>query len=321
MEKRHPNHPGELSSDSRAAETQRCSDELHARARAIELLQDAGVPFVVGGAYAYCAYTGIYRDTKDLDLFPRKRDALRALTVLAKDGWRTERTDEVWLYKAFKGEYFVDFIFSSGNGVAEVDDEWFTHAKWADVFGHRVRIAPAEEMIWSKAFVLERERFDGADVLHLIKFAGREMDWARVLRRFDRYWEVLLAQLMLFRYAYPGERSAVPDWVMSELLARTQSTVDEGDWPFKICRGNLLSKVNFRLDIDEWGNIDGRAWDEAERERVAAEDVRDQGSELKGAAGGRGRFSLSGSRARPLQADDQAGQREGRSAAELRRPH
>ena len=79
----------------------------------------AGVPFVVGGAYAYATYTGIYRDTKDLDLFPRKRDAVRALEVLEKDGWRTERTDEVWLYKAFKGEYFVDFIFSSGNGVAD----------------------------------------------------------------------------------------------------------------------------------------------------------------------------------------------------------
>src|SRR6185295_1831753 len=104
-------------------------------ARAIEVLTRAGVPFVVGGAYAYFAYTGIYRDTKDLDLFPRKADALWALDVLEQDGWRTERTDEVWLYKAFKGEYFVDFIFSSGNGVATVDDEWFAHAQPGVVFG------------------------------------------------------------------------------------------------------------------------------------------------------------------------------------------
>src|SRR4051794_5934065 len=167
MEKRHPNHPGELSTNAKQAEVLRHPDEIGVRARAIEVLQDAGVPFVVGGAYAYAQYTGVYRDTKDLDLFPRKRDALRALEVLGKDGWRTERTDEVWLYKAFKGEYFVDFIFSSGNGVAVVDDEWFEHAKLGEVFGHQCLIAPAEEMIWSKAFVVERERYDGADVNHL----------------------------------------------------------------------------------------------------------------------------------------------------------
>jgi hypothetical protein len=127
MEKRHPNHPGELGIDAALAERDRAPDEINARARAVGLLLDAGVPFVVGGAYAYATYTGIYRDTKDLDLFPRKRDAGRALEVLELDGWRTERTDEVWLYKAFKGEYFVDFIFLSsrrGPRPAMVDRRW-----------------------------------------------------------------------------------------------------------------------------------------------------------------------------------------------------
>src|SRR4051812_9710234 len=182
MEKQHPNHPGDLSTDSGVAERSRHQGELHARGRAIELLSDAQVPFVVGGAYAYATYTGIYRDTKDLDLFPRKRDAGRALEVLELDGWRTERTDEVWLYKAFKGEWFVDFIFSSGNGVAVVDEDWFENAKTATVFGHRCLVAPAEEMIWSKAFVNERERYDGADVNHLLLKAGRQMDWERMMR-------------------------------------------------------------------------------------------------------------------------------------------
>ncbi len=283
MEKRHPNHPGELSTDATVAERSRDAGEIHARARAIELLLEAKVPFVVGGAYAYCQYTGIYRDTKDLDLFPRKRDALRALDVLAKDGWRTERTDEVWLYKAFKGEWFVDFIFSSGNGVATVDDEWFEHARIARVFGHSTLIAPPEEMIWSKAFVCERERYDGADVNHLIKCAGPQMDWERLMARFGRYWEVLLSHLMMYRYAYPGERSAIPDWVMTELLGRTLGTVREGDWERKICRGNLISKVNYTVDIEKWGNEDGRAWDEAERSKGEANA---EGPELEAAVGG-----------------------------------
>ena len=270
MEKRHPNHPGELSTDAHAAEQDRAPDEINARARAIEVLKDAGVPFVVGGAYAFATYTGIYRDTKDLDLFPRKRDALRALEVLAKDGWRVERADETWIYKAFKGEFFVDFIFSSGNGVAIVDDAWFEHAKTAPVFGHECQIAPAEEMIWSKGFVIERERYDGADVNHLILKAGRQMDWTRMMQRFDRYWEVLLSHLLLFRFSYPSERDIVPEWVMSELMARTLQTVKEPTWSEKICRGNLISRVNYTVDINHWGFQNGRLWDEQERVATGA---------------------------------------------------
>jgi hypothetical protein len=273
-----------MGTDATLAERARAPDEINARARAIELLLNEGVPFVVGGAYAYANYTGIYRDTKDLDLFPRKRDALRALEVLEKDGWRTERTDEVWLYKAFKGEYFVDFIFSSGNGVATVDDEWFHHAKTGTVFGHRCLLAPAEEIIWSKSFVNERERYDGADVNHLMLKAGRTMDWERVLRRFDRYWEVLLSHIMMFRFAYPSERDTVPDWLMAELLSRTLDSVKEGSWQEKMCRGNLISRVNYHVDIHHWGFDDGRAWDERDREQGEDGGAR---SELESTAGGR----------------------------------
>ena len=279
MEKRHSNHPGELSTDASIAHASRDSGELSARARAIQVLSDAQVPFVVGGAYAYCTYTGIYRDTKDLDLFPRKRDALRALEVLENDGWRTERVDEVWLYKAFKGEWFVDLIFNSGNGVAVVDDEWFAHARVGEVMGLQTLIAPAEEIIWSKAFVMERERFDGADVIHLIKSAGHKLDWDRLMRRFDRHWEVLLSHLMLFRFAYPSERETVPQWVMTDLLSRSVGTLREGNWEQKICRGNLISRVNYVLDIEKWGFTDGRKWDEEERGQEATR----EGAELEGA--------------------------------------
>ncbi|RKH14153.1 hypothetical protein D7V97_03690 [Corallococcus sp. CA053C] len=282
MEKRHPNHPGDMGTDAALAERERAPDEINARARAVGLLHDAGVPFVVGGAYAYATYTGIYRDTKDLDLFPRKADAVRALEVLEKDGWRTEHHDEVWIYKAYKGDYFVDFIFSSGNGVATVDDEWFTNAKKANIFGYECLIAPAEEMIWSKAFVTERERYDGADINHLILKAGREMDWDRILRRFDRYWEVLLSHLMMFRFAYPSERDIVPNYVMTELMSRTLQTVRDGSWDARLCRGNLVSKVNYHVDIHHWGFGDGRAWDEQERPEG---DVRGPRSELENTAG------------------------------------
>lgn len=291
MEQRHPNHPGELSVEAAAAEMLRDEGELHARARAIQVLTENGVPFLVGGAYAFATYTGIYRDTKDLDLFPRKADALRALELLERDGWRTERTDEVWLYKAFKGEWFVDLIFSSGNGVAVVDDEWFTHSRMGVVFDQKVSICPAEEMIWSKGFVTERERFDGADVNHLIRCAGKEMDWDRLLRRFDRHWEVLLGHLMFYRFAYPSDRENVPNEVMADLLSRTVATVKEGNWSPRTCRGNLISRVNYTVDINSWGYRDGRAWDEGERKRG---EPRGEGSSVESAGRGGGGSSLPG---------------------------
>jgi len=181
-EARHPNHPGELSTEASAAERMRDGDELGARARAIHVLQSAGVPFLVGGAYAFAHYTGVYRDTKDLDLFLLQEDVAGALRVLDQDGWRTGYHPDGWLAKGYKGEYFVDLIFSSGNGVAIVDDAWFEHALPGRVFGQEVQILPAEEMIWSKGFVMERERFDGADVYHLLRAVGAKLDWDRVMR-------------------------------------------------------------------------------------------------------------------------------------------
>ena len=264
-EARHPNHPGELSTEASAAERMRNGDELGARARAIQVLQRAAVPFLVGGAYAFAHYTGIYRDTKDLDLFLRPEDVERGLEVLAGDGWRTEHHPEGWLAKGFKGEYFVDLIYSSGNGVAVVDEAWFERALPGRVFGQAVQLVPAEEMLWSKGFVMERERFDGADVNHLLRAMGPKLDWNHLLARFERYWEVLLAQLMLFRFAYPSERDVVPDRVMTDLLSRTVETLKTEAEEERICRGDLLSRINYRLDVGRWGYSSGRERDEQER--------------------------------------------------------
>ena len=69
----------------------------------------------------------------------------------------------------------------ASNGVARVDDLWFTHAVDAQLFDVPVQLCPAEEMMWSKGFVQERERFDGADVMHLIRELGSSLDWDRLL--------------------------------------------------------------------------------------------------------------------------------------------
>ena len=249
-----------------AAAAGRHPAELDARADALRALARSDVPFLVAGAYAFFDYTGIVRDTKDLDVFLRRDDLQRAFAVLEGAGFRTQVFDPVWIGKAYRGEWFVDLIFSSGNGVAGVDDVWFEHARPARVMGTETLLAPAEEMIWSASFVLERERYDGADVVHLVHARADELDWDRLLWRFERYWEVLLSHLLLYRFVYPGERSRVPDAILRRLLARAEAELGSDD-PRPLCRGNLLSRVQYRPDLEERGYEDGRAWDEAERRR------------------------------------------------------
>ena len=232
--------------------------------RALDALSRAGVPSLVGGAYAFASYTGIVRHTKDFDLFLRRRDVDAALRALEEAGARGERTFPHWLAKAhFELGLFVDLIYSSGNGVAVVDDLWFEHAQDGEVLGRKVRLCPVEEILWSKAFVQERERYDGADVMHLLRARADRMDWDRMLRRFGENWRVLLSYLVLFGFVYPAERGRIPGEVLDVLLERLRSE-DVAGPPDGICRGPLLSRLQYLTDLRRFGYHDPRPVDPAE---------------------------------------------------------
>jgi hypothetical protein len=214
------------------------------------------VPFLVGGTYAFAHYVGFERKTKDLDLFARQEDVKRALELFAERGYDTELTHPHWLGKIWRGEHFIDLIFSSGNGVARVDNQWFDHATAHTVFDRQVWLSPPEEMIWSKAFVQERERYDGADVVHLIYHRGRDLDWRRLLTRFGPHWEVLYSFLVLYGFCYPADRDRVPEWLTDELTARFVSTART---PGRHrCNGPLLSREQYLHDVDVEGCRDPR---------------------------------------------------------------
>ena len=227
---------------------------------AMRALEKAGAPFLVGGAYAFARYTGIERHTKDFDIFCRPQDAKTVLAVLARLGCRTERTFPHWLGKAYAPDLddFVDIIYSSGSGIAVVDDLWFTHSVEAEVLGVKSRLCPAEEMIWSKAFIMERERFDGADIIHILQARGARLDWDRLLARFGPHWRVLLSHLILFGFVYPGERDAVPPRVLDELGQRLQAETAAPPHDEKVCRGTLISREQYLDDIGTRGYRDAR---------------------------------------------------------------
>ena len=224
-------------------------------------LNASGIPYLVGGAYAFERYTGIERHTKDFDIFCRREDAVGILEVLKSAlGCRTEMTFPHWLGKAYNtatGD-FIDVIYSSGSGIAVVDEEWFENAKPAEVLGIPARLCPAEEIIWSKAFIMERERYDGNDVAHLLHAAAAGLDWTRVVRRFDAQWRVLFSHLVLFGFIYPGQRAMVPAWVYDELVGRLQLETRTPPPSARTCRGTLLSRAQYLVDVQKWGYEDAR---------------------------------------------------------------
>jgi Nucleotidyl transferase of unknown function (DUF2204) len=222
--------------------------------KVVEALQSAGVPLLVGGTYALERHAGIQRRTKDLDLFIRHSSFPAAERALQAAGFTVELTHPHWLAKARHGEWQSDLIFASGNGLAKVDEEWFANGVPATVFDIPVLLCPAEETVWSKSFVMERERFDGADVLHILRESAERLDWRRVLRRFGHNAGVLLAHLILFRFVYPSEAHRIPRWVVD--AARTQS--ESGPPAGRLCRGTLLSRAQYRGDLEEWGYQDAR---------------------------------------------------------------
>ena len=226
--------------------------------RVLRALLDARIPHLLGGAYAFDRHTGIGRQTKDLDLFLRERDVERALRTLEQVGCEVEHAHPHWLAKANWGGEVVDIIHNSGNGLCAVDDEWFDHAVKSEACGLPVWLCPVEEMIWSKSFVMERERYDGADVIHLLLARGAELDWERLVRRFDRHYRVLYSFLLLFGFAYPSERDTIPAYVMRD-MARKLEREQDGAPAGHVCQGTLLSRAQFLVDVERFGYEDARA--------------------------------------------------------------
>ncbi|MBJ2154257.1 nucleotidyltransferase [Variovorax sp. IB41] len=227
--------------------------------QALHALSDAGIPFLVGGAFALACYTGIRRSTKDLDLFILREDFERIAQQMRQHGWRVELTYPHWLAKVYDGEAFIDLIFSSGNGVTPVDERWFSGNCRADILGVSARVANVEDSLLSKAFIMERERYDGGDIAHLLLARAEQLDWASLLERFGAHWRVLLAHLTLFGYIYPGERHRIPGWVIARLVDRLAGEVDApAASNANVCAGTLLSREQYLHDVKQLGYVDGR---------------------------------------------------------------
>lgn len=222
---------------------------------AIVSLTEASIPFAVGGAFALQKHSGIWRYTKDLDLLLEARSLPAAIRALKDEGYEAWIKDPVWLAKAYKGDYFVDLITAQANAALLVDAEWIKRAVPGEVFGIPCRILAAEELIASKIFVARRERFDGADVAHLIRARGSDLDWERLGHLLATHKEMLLWSLIFYAYIYPARAREVPRQVWDRLLSDLRQCI----WTWRVdepFRGTLIDPNMFSIDVKEWGERD-----------------------------------------------------------------
>lgn len=220
---------------------------------ALDLLNGCGVRYMLGGAFAMFHYTGIYRDTKDLDIFCKANEYPRILKYFAEKGYQTDLYDARWLCKVYKGDYFIDIIFDTVNNICRVDETWFTHAPKARFVGVDVLLLPPEELVWCKVYVQNRERYDGADVNHILLKTAGNFNWERLLVRMDPHWHILLAQILQFQFVYPSEfHEVIPRWLFEELMRRAHEQYDIPPAYEKVCRGPMIDQTQYEVDIKEW---------------------------------------------------------------------
>ncbi|HJS40158.1 MAG TPA: hypothetical protein VJ763_02020 [Sphingomicrobium sp.] len=222
-------------------------------AEVIGLMTESQIPFLLSGTYALSCYTGIARPTKDVDVFAKAGDALRMLSFFKERGFDVQVVDERWLSRITRGELFVDVITNMPTSSTHVTDEWFDKAPEARLFNTRVQLVPPTQFVWSKIYVQDRYRYDGADVAHMILKRSEDIDWTQLISSMELHWEVLLMAVLNFRFVYPSERNLIPRWVVDELLDRLGAQLEMPPAEKKVCRGRIFSPRDYAVDVDQWG--------------------------------------------------------------------
>lgn len=189
------------------------------------------VPFALGGGLAVGVYTGKGRHTKDLDLYILPDHREWAVDVMAQCGlhdyYETKPYDRNWIFRAHNGEVIVDSIWAMANQRAQVDGGWLDRGPVIEMFGESFRVIPPEELIWSKLYVLQRDRCDWPDILNLICATGVSLDWNHLLNRVENDLPLVRGLLSVFSWVSPERAAQFPAWVWKKLdLAPTYPAHD-----------------------------------------------------------------------------------------------
>lgn len=191
---------------------------------AIAGARERGIPFAVGGGLAAMTYASQWRNTKDLDFYLLYRDRERMIELLSglglSDYYEVEAYDRKWIYRAHRGDVIVDVIWAMANQRAQVDESWLRGPE-VEAGGQRFRLLAPEEAIWSKLYVLQRDRCDWPDCLNVLYGVGPDLDWSRLITNAGPDLPLLSGLVSAFGWLAPGRAVEFPPYVWRELKLQT----------------------------------------------------------------------------------------------------
>ena len=156
-------------------------DLLAAMKNAAGVLQQAELPFMLGGGLAVWARGGPQTE-HDVDFYVKEQDAERALGALGDAGFRTERPPEGWLLKAYDDSgTLVDLIFHPSGG--PIGDDQFERADELEVMALRIKVASLEDVLTQKLLSLKEQEPDFRPVLEIGRAVREQIDWEEVRER------------------------------------------------------------------------------------------------------------------------------------------
>ena len=193
---------------------------------ALRALNQEGIPYVIGGAFAVHHYTGAWRNTNDLDIYLERKYLREAIDVLSAQGFRDvgemAAGDHEWIYHALKNHALIDLIWQPPNHLSPVDESFYRRGVGGSFDGVPVRFIPPDELVWAKVFTMNLHRCDWPDIFGLIRSCPEQLDWRYLLDKMDSHWPVLLSFFTLFEWAYPSEAECIPQVIREELLGRAK---------------------------------------------------------------------------------------------------
>jgi Uncharacterised nucleotidyltransferase len=203
------------------------AEQLALNAAVLTALNELEVPYVLGGGHAVNRHGGPWRNTKDLDVFIPPEDRQTVIDCLTEMGcadyYSVWPYDREWIYRGHKGNKIVDVIWQSANKTGVVDPTWRERAVPGEMAGVATWFASPEDLIWLKAFIVQRERCDWPDILNLITASEGRLGWRALLERFGPHWTLLQSILYLFDWTCPQHFDYVPTALRQELQRRTRA--------------------------------------------------------------------------------------------------
>jgi predicted nucleotidyltransferase len=143
-------------------------------------LNDAGIPFILGGGLASWA-RGAPKTEHDVDFLVKPEDAERAQQALVAIGMRPENPPEGWLLKAYDDDLLIDLIFHPQDG--PIDDDTFDRAEELEVHAMKMKVAALEDVLVQKLLALGEQQPDYSSVLELARSLREQVNWDDVRER------------------------------------------------------------------------------------------------------------------------------------------